>query len=208
MHVLSMPPAFALSQDQTLRFITQHPAQKPDTRQSHQAHLSPSPQEPHRNSTTPPEHQPQQRRRPRIPPRVTPPDHPGPGTQHRAEPPHKAPPPQEHPAQHSPSEHLPEPHTKPLSGHSAGSQNALPRSDTVVKEQTPPRTTKPEAETPGPAEQDPQSPREPRSERSNPRSPRGKQPSEPKPPSQPTPNQKTATHPNQSTIPGQAGRAL
>lgn len=112
------------------------------------------------------------------------------------------------PAQHPPSEHQPDPSPRPLTETQPRTRNALPRSDTILKEQSPARTTKPKDKTPGPAAQDPQSPREPRSGRNSPRSLRGRQPSEPKPPSQPTQTQKPPnTQPAKPNPPGR-GRCL
>ena len=54
LHVLSMPPAFTLSQDQTLRFIHHHQAQNPAAAPNHPAlTLSPTISQPSRNNQTP-----------------------------------------------------------------------------------------------------------------------------------------------------------
>jgi len=86
LHVLSMPPAFALSQDQTLRFIQAQPYQQAKTRrydQTHAQQLKPSSiiintakppptqnHQMHRPRNTTPPSLPQQQRRPRFPPQI------------------------------------------------------------------------------------------------------------------------------------------
>ena len=76
LHVLSMPPAFALSQDQTLRFInprTQGPRTNDNLQALQTLTLSKTPRaDTTSNASTPPRLSPQQQRRPRIPPRRNP----------------------------------------------------------------------------------------------------------------------------------------
>ena len=96
LHVLSMPPAFALSQDQTLRFIAPQPisrSAKPTNSSLTHHHIAtrPSPPEPTRHQDparqTPTQGQNPRQRRPRIPLPIPPKQDRQQNTHHRTPPP-------------------------------------------------------------------------------------------------------------------------